>query len=63
AYMSIEKTSSSHESFEQYRESYLTKVAEKLYQDPDHSEKEPRNRSITYVPYRGFFREVKTGLS
>ena len=57
--MSIEKTSSSHESFEQYRESYLTKVAEKLYQDPDHSEKEPRNRSITYVPYRGFSEKLK----
>lgn len=57
--MSIEKTSSSHESFEQYRESYLTKVAEKLYQDPDHSEKEPRNRSITYVPYRGFPEKLK----
>lgn len=51
--MSIERTSSSHESFEQYRESYLTKVAEKLYQDPDHPEKEPRNRSIIYVPYHG----------
>ncbi len=57
--MSIEKTSSSHESFEQYRESYLTKVAEKLYQDPDHYEKEPRNRSITYVPYRGFSEKLK----
>ena len=52
--MSIERTSSSHESFEQYRESYLTKVAEKLYQDPDHpKEKEPRSRSIVYVPYHG----------
>ena len=51
--MSIERTSSSHESFEQYRESYLTKVAEKLYQDPDHPEKEPRSRSIIYVPYHG----------
>ena len=51
--MSIERTSSSHESFEQYRESYLTKVAEKLYQDPDHPEKEPRSRSIIYVPYYG----------
>lgn len=51
--MSIERISSSYESFEQYRESYLTKVAEKLYQDPDHPEKEPRNRSIIYVPYHG----------
>ena len=51
--MSIERTSSSHESFEQYRESYLTKVAEKLYQYPDHPEKEPRSRSIIYVPYHG----------
>ena len=51
--MSIERTSSGHESFEQYRESYLTKVAEKLYQDPDHPEKEPRSRSIIYVPYYG----------
>ena len=51
--MSIERTSSSHKSFEQYRESYLTKVAEKLYQDPDHPEKEPRSRSIIYVPYYG----------
>lgn len=52
--MSTERISSSHEPFEQYRESYLTKVAEKLYQDPDHpKEKEPRSRSIVYVPYHG----------
>ena len=57
--MSIERTSSSHKSFEQYRESYLTKVAEKLYQDPDHPERGPRSRSIVYVPYRGFSEQLQ----
>ena len=51
--MSIEKTSSNPNRFEQYREEYLTKVVDALYKDPDHPEKEPRNRSIIYVPYHG----------
>ena len=51
--MSIEKTSSNPNRFEQYREEYLTKVADTLYKDPDHPEKEPRSRSIIYVPYHG----------
>jgi hypothetical protein cdiviTM7_01257 len=51
--MSIEKTSSNPNHFEQYREKYLTKVVDALYKDPDHPEKEPRNRSIIYVPYHG----------
>ena len=57
--MSIEKTSSNLNRFEQYREEYLTKVADALYKDPDHPEKEPRSRSITYVPYRGFSEKLK----
>ena len=51
--MSIEKTSSNPNRFEQYREEYITKVVDALYKDPDHPEKEPRNRSIIYVPYHG----------
>lgn len=51
--MSIEKTSSNPNRFEQYREEYLTKVVDALYKDPDHPEKGPRNRSIIYVPYHG----------
>lgn len=51
--MSIEKTSSNPNRFEQYREEYLTKVVDALYKDPDYPEKEPRNRSIIYVPYHG----------
>lgn len=57
--MSIEKTPSNINRFEQYREEYLTKVADALYKDPDHPEKEPRSRSITYVPYRGFSEKLK----
>lgn len=51
--MSIERTPSNPNRFEQYREEYLTKVVDALYKDPDHPEKEPRNRSIIYVPYHG----------
>ena len=51
--MSIEKAANNLSSFEQYREEYLTKVVDALYKDPDHPEKEPRNRSIIYVPYHG----------
>ena len=51
--MSIEKISSNPNRFERYREEYLTKVVDALYKDPDHPEKEPRNRSIIYVPYHG----------
>ena len=51
--MSIEKTPSNPNRFEQYREEYLTKVVDALYKDPDHPEKEPRSRSIIYVPYHG----------
>lgn len=51
--MNIEKIPSNPNSFERYREEYLTKVVDALYKDPDHPEKEPRNRSIIYVPYHG----------
>ena len=51
--MSIENTSSKPSRFEQHREEYLTEVVDALYKDPDHPEKEPRSRSIIYVPYHG----------
>ena len=43
-------------------ESYLTRVSDNLFTDPDHPEREPRSRSIVYVPYRGFFQTVTAGL-
>ena len=60
--MSIEKTSSNPNRFEQYREKYLTKVVDALYKDPDHPEKEPRNRSIIYVPYHGVSKSLQESL-
>lgn len=60
--MSIEKTSSNPNRFEQYREEYLTKVVDALYKDPDHPEKEPRNRSIIYVPYHGVSKSLQESL-
>lgn len=38
-------------------ESYLTRVSDNLFTDPDHPEREPRSRSIVYVPYRRGFSE------
>lgn len=35
-------------------ESYLTRVSDNLFTDPDYPERGPRSRSIIYVPYRGF---------
>lgn len=39
-------------------ERYLSNVYNKLYKDPENVEKE-RDRSITYVPYRGFSEKLK----
>ena len=40
-------------------ESYLTRVSDNLFTDPDHPEREPRSRSIVYVPYRGFSKQLQ----
>ena len=40
-------------------ESYLTRVSHNLFTDPDHPEREPRSRSIVYVPYRGFSEQLQ----
>ena len=40
-------------------ESYLTRVSDNLLTDPDHPEREPRSRSIVYVPYRGFSEQLQ----
>lgn len=40
-------------------ESYLTRVSDNLFTDPDHPERGPRNRSIIYVPYRGFSEQLQ----
>ena len=42
-------------------ESYLTRVSDNLFTDPDHPEREPRSRSIIYVPYRGFSEQLQQG--
>lgn len=42
-------------------ESYLTRVSDNLFTDPDHPEREPRSRSIVYVPYRGFSEQLQQG--
>ena len=39
--------------------SYLTKVSDNLFTDPDHPERGPRSRSIVYVPYRGFSEQLQ----
>lgn len=39
-------------------ERYLSNVYNKIYKDPENVEKE-RDRSITYVPYRGFSEKLK----
>lgn len=39
--------------------SYLTRVSDNLFTDPDHPEREPRSRSIVYVPYRGFSEQLQ----
>ena len=48
----IEHTRDAHES-------YLTRVSDNLFTDPDHPEREPRGRSIVYVPYRGFSKQLQ----
>ena len=48
----IEHTRDAHES-------YLTRVSDNLFTDPDHPEREPRSRSIVYVPYRGFSKQLQ----
>lgn len=40
-------------------ESYLTRVSDNLFTDPDHPEREPRSRSIVYVPYSGFSEQLQ----
>lgn len=60
--MSIEKTSSNPNHFEQYWEEYLTEVVDALYKDPDYPEKEPRSRSIIYVPYHGVSKSLQENL-
>lgn len=50
----IEHTRDAHES-------YLTRVSDNLFTDPDHPERGPRNRSIIYVPYRGFSEQLQQG--
>ncbi len=42
-------------------ESYLTRVSDNLFTDPDHPEREPRSRSIVYVPYRRFSEQLQQG--
>ena len=42
-------------------ESYLTRVSDNLFTDPDHPERGPRSRSIVYVPYRGFSKQLQQG--
>ena len=39
--------------------SYLTRVSDNLFTDPDHPERGPRSRSIVYVPYRGFSEQLQ----
>lgn len=48
----IEHTRDAHES-------YLTRVSDNLFTDLDHPEREPRSRSIVYVPYRGFSKQLQ----
>ena len=40
-------------------ESYLNRVLDNLFTDPDYPEREPRSRSIIYVPYRGFSEQLQ----
>lgn len=40
-------------------ESYLTRVSDNLFTDPDYTERGPRSRSIIYVPYRGFSEQLQ----
>ena len=40
-------------------EGYLTRVSDNLFTDPDHPEREPRSRSIVYVPYSGFSKQLQ----
>ena len=49
------KTQDTHDAYE----SYLTRVSDNLFTDPDHPEREPRSRSIVYVPYRGFSEQLQ----
>ena len=42
-------------------DSYLTRVSDNLFTDPDHPEREPRSRSIVYVPYRRFSKQLRQG--
>jgi len=40
-------------------ESYLNRVLDNLFTDPDYPERGPRSRSIIYVPYRGFSEQLQ----
>lgn len=39
--------------------SYLNRVSDNLFTDPDYPERGPRSRSIIYVPYRGFSEQLQ----
>ena len=40
-------------------ESYLNRVSDNLFTNPDHPERGPRSRSIIYVPYRDFSEQLQ----
>ena len=40
-------------------ESYLNRVLDNLFTDPDYPERGPRSRSTIYVPYRGFSEQLQ----
>ena len=43
-------------------ESYLTRVSDNLFTDPDHPERGPRSRSIVLCTVSRFFRTATAGL-
>ena len=57
--MSIEKITKPEYNTQDFHDEYLSEVATKLGLDPDHPEREPRNRSILYVPYRGVSEQLQ----
>lgn len=57
--MSIEKITKPEHDTQKFHDEYLSEVAMKLGLDPDHPEREPRKRSILYVPYRGVSEQLQ----
>ena len=57
--MSIEKITNPEHDTQKFHDEYLSEVAAKLGLDPDHPEREPRKRSILYVPYRGVSEQLQ----